>query len=185
PRSPGVDPRLEPFRRAMRGEAAIVVSVDREDEILACVAAFEAVGIKPVLYGADDAWKIADQLAGRVAGVLLTQQVLAIAGENGLNGLRNRYAELASAGVPIAFHSAAEEGAAELPLMAAYAISRGLSPEAALRALTSDVAKMMGLATRVGRLARGLDGDVLLLDGPPLEPATRVLRAFVNGTEVR
>ena len=54
-----------------------------------------------------------------------------------------------------------------------------------LRALTADVARMMGVASRVGRLAAGLDGDVLLLDGPPLEPQTRVVRTFVNGEEVR
>ncbi|MBM3991281.1 MAG: amidohydrolase family protein [Planctomycetes bacterium] len=185
PRSPGIDPRLDPFRRAMRGEAAILVHVEREDEILACVAAFEAAGIQPVLVGAEDAWKIADRLRGRVAGVLLSHQVLATEEGKGLNSLRNRYVELASAGVKIAFHSAAEEGAAELPVIAAYAVSRGLSPDVALRALTVDVAAMMGVASRVGRLAAGLDGDVLLLDGPPLEPQTRVLRTFVNGEEVR
>lgn len=185
PRSPGIDPRLDPFRRAMRGEAAILVNVEREDEILACVAAFEAAGIRPVLVGAEDAWKIADKLRGRVAGVLLSHQVLATEEGKGLNSLRNRYVELASAGVKLGFHSAAEEGAAELPVIAAYAVSRGLSPDVALRALTADVASMMGVASRVGRLAAGLDGDVLLLDGPPLEPQTRVLRTFVNGEEVR
>jgi imidazolonepropionase-like amidohydrolase len=185
PRSPSIDPRLDPFRRAMRGEAAILVNVEREDEILACVAAFEAAGIRPVLVGAEDAWKIADKLRGRVAGVLLSHQVLATEEGKGLNSLRNRYVELASAGVKIGFHSAAEEGAAELPVIAAYAVSRGLSPDVALRALTADVASMMGVASRVGRLAAGLDGDVLLLDGPPLEPQTRVLRTFVNGEEVR
>lgn len=185
PRSPGIDPHLDPFRRAMRGEAAILVNVEREDEILACVAAFEAVGIQPVLVGAEDAWKIADRLRGRVAGVLLSHSVLATEEGQGLNGLRNRYIELASAGVKLGFHSAAEEGAAELPVIAAYAVSRGLSPDVALRALTADVAAMMGVASRVGRLAAGLDGDVLLLDGPPLEPQTRVLRTFVNGEEVR
>jgi len=148
PRSPGIDPHLDPFRRAMRGEAAILVNVEREDEILACVAAFEAVGIRPVLVGAEDAWKIADRLRGRVAGVLLSHSVLATEEGQGLNGLRNRYIELASAGVKLGFHSAAEEGAAELPVIAAYAVSRGLSPDVALRALTADVAAMMGVASR-------------------------------------
>ena len=37
---------------------------------------------------------------------------------------------------------------------------------------------------RVGRLAHGLDGDVLLLDGPPLDPRTSVVGAWVNGVEV-
>jgi imidazolonepropionase-like amidohydrolase len=185
PKAPGIDARLEPFRRAMKGEGAIVVNVDREDEILACVAAFEAAGIKPVLYGAEDAWRVAKDVTGRISGVLLTQRVLDVEDGKGLNDLRNRYEELSSAGIPIAFHSAAEDGAAELPLIAAYAVSRGLGLDAALRGLTSDAARMMGIASRVGRLAVGLDGDVLLLDGPPLEPSTSVLQAIVNGEEVR
>mgnify|MGYP001413434461 CR=1 FL=1 len=185
PRSPGVDGKLEPFRRAMRGEAAIVVAVDREDEILACVAAFEEVGIKPVLQGAEDAWLVADKLRGRIAGVLLSHALLTVEEGKGLNEVRNRYSDLAAHGIALAFHSLAEEGAAELPMFASYAVSLGFSPDVALRALTSDAATMLGIQARVGRLSPGLDGDVLVLDGAPLEPSTSVLKAFVDGVEVR
>jgi hypothetical protein len=185
PKAPSVDEKLEPFRRAMKGQGAIVVGVDREDEIRACVDEFEKAGIKPVLLGADEAWRVVDKLKGRVAGVLLSQRVLAIEEGKGLDAQRNVHADLASAGIPIAFYSQAEEGAAELATIAAYAVALGLGPDVALRSLTSDTARMMGIAERVGRLDVGLDGDVLLLDGPPLEASTSVLRAFVNGEEVR
>ena len=104
--------------------------------------------------------------------------------DKGLASLRNRYVELTAAGIRVAFHSGSEEGAAELPLLASYAVANGLGPGAALRALTSDAAAMMGIADRVGRLEAGLDADVLLLDGPPLEPSTSTLRTWVNGKEV-
>jgi hypothetical protein len=185
PRSPGIDPRLEGLRQAMLGTRALIVDVDRDDEILACVEACEAAGIKPILFGAGDSGKLAAQLRGRVSGVLLSPAVLTVNGDLGFASLTNRYAQLASAGIPIGFKSEAEEGAAELPLLASYAVSQGLSPEVALRALTFDAAKMLRIDDRVGFLAAGLDGDVLLLDGPPLEPATSVLRAWVGGKEVR
>lgn len=184
PKPPALDPELEPFRRAMRGDAGIIVGVDRDDEIVACVDAFAQAGIKPILYGASDAWKVLDSLRGRVAGVLLTQRVVEIDPEQGARK-RNRYQELVNAGIPVAFHSAAEEGAADLPIMAAYAVSQGMSPEAALRALTSSAATMFGIENRVGRLAPGLDADVVLLDGSPLDPASSVLRVWVAGHEVR
>jgi cell division transport system ATP-binding protein len=38
---------------------------------------------------------------------------------------------------------------------------------------------------KVGLLQVGLDADVLLLDGAPLDPATSVLRTWVSGREVR
>ena len=185
PKSPGIDEKLEPLRRAMRGEVSVVVDVDRAREIIDCVAAFEAAGIRPILYGADDAWRVADELAGRVAGVLLSSRVLETMPREGFESERNRYVQMAAAGIPVAFHSAAEEGAAELPLFGAFVVAKGLSPTVALRALTSDAARMMSISERVGMLTVGLDGDVLLLDGPPLDPATRVLRTWVNGTEVR
>ncbi|MDP6989031.1 MAG: amidohydrolase family protein [Planctomycetota bacterium] len=184
PKSPGVNPDLEPLRRAMEGSGAVAVIVHRQDEILACVDAFEAVGIRPVLRGATDAWKVAERLRGRVAGVLLDHRVVVVDAAEGYRARRNRYAELAAAGVPVAFHSAAEEGAAELPMVAAYAVSQGMSPSGALRALTVDAAAMMDIDDRVGRLAAGLDADVLLLDGSPLELDTSIERVWVAGREI-
>jgi len=184
PRSPGIDARLEGLRQAMLGKRALLVDVERDDEILDCVAAFEAAGIRPILFGAGDAGKLAAQLRGRIGGVLLSPALLSVDPKLGLSSLTNRYAQLASAGIAIGFKSEAEEGAAELPLLASYAVSQGLSPEGAFRALTSGAADMLRIEDRVGRLAAGLDGDVLLLDGPPLEPATSVLRVWVAGKEV-
>ncbi len=185
PKKPKLDEDLEPLRAALRGEKAVVVDVDREREILDCVAAFEKAGIRPVLFGAADAWRVAEKIRGRVAGVLLSHKVLDTDAQGGLASLHNRYQRLVSAGIPVAFHSGAEEGASELWLHASYAMAQGLSPAVALRAVTSDSARMMGIDDRVGSLAAGKDGDVLLLDGPPLDPATRVLRAWVGGEEVR
>ncbi len=184
PKAPAIDPDLEPLRRAMHGEGAVIVGVDRADEIVECVEAFEQARIRPVLYGADEAWKVVDKLKGRIAGVLLSQRVTTTDPKTGAKE-RNRYAELANAGIHVAFHSAAEEGAVELPLMAAYAVSQGMSPDRALRALTSDAADMLAIDDRVGRIAPGLDADVVLLDGSPFDASTSVTRVWVNGEEVR
>lgn len=184
PKSPGINDDLEPVRAAIEGRATIVCTVDRSDEILACVAAFEEAGIRPVLSGADEAWKVTDQLVGRVKGILLDHRVIYSDSRMGLKR-RNRYAEIANAGIAVAFHSGAEEGAAELPLMATYAISQGMSPMGAVRALTSGAAEMMSIDDRVGSLRAGLDADVLLLDGDPLGVGTSVQRVWVAGREVR
>lgn len=183
PKEPKLDPRLEPLRRAIDGEAAVIVEVDREDQILDCVAAFEEAGIRPVLYGAEGVHHVADEIRGRVAGILAPSSILRGEIPFGLD-TRNRLAEIQSAGIPVAFHSEAEEGAADLPLMAAYAVYQGMSPVGALRALTADAAEMLAVDGRVGRLEAGLDGDVLLLDGSPLDIDTRVLRVWVSGEEV-
>jgi len=182
PKAPSIDPDLEILRRAMAGDAAVLVEVERPDQILACVDAFAAAGLKPVLVGADGAEALAAKLRGRIAGVLpsrvLTQNLSA-------RRSVNRYAELAASGLPIAFHSAAEEGAADLATFALRAVADGLSPATALIGLTSGAAEMLGLQSRVGALAVGLDADVLLLDGSPYNLATTIQRVWINGEEVR
>lgn len=184
PKPPGVNADLEPVRKALEGRGAIVVEVHRSDEILACVKAFEDVGIRPILFGADEAHEVAKELRGRVAGVLLDSTVVSMESDKGTER-RNRFAELQNAGIPVAFQSSSEEGAADLPVIAAYAVSEGMSPAGALRALTGDAATMFHIESRVGRLARGADGDVLLLDGSPLTIGAGVVRVWVAGREIR
>lgn len=184
PKKPRVNDDLEPIKAALEGDVVIVVNVERDDEILECVAEFRKYGVKPVLYGARDAYKVADQIKDDIRGVLLSHQVLFTEAKAGVKK-RNRYAELAGSGIRVAFHSGAEEGAMELPLMAAYAVSQGMSPTVAMRALTADAADMFGLESRVGRIEQGLDADILLMDGSPLDVSTSVQRVWVAGTEIR
>jgi hypothetical protein len=160
PKAPKRDEKLEPLRRAMEGEAALVIEVDRAADVVACVEACARVGIRPVLYGALEAHLVLDEIAGRVAGVLLSPQVVVSFGEpeRGTD-YRTPYSDLQNAGIPVAFQSEAEEGAIDLPLRAAFAVANGMSPEGALRALTADAAAMLAIDERVGRLARGRAGS--------------------------
>jgi imidazolonepropionase-like amidohydrolase len=50
-----------------------------------------------------------------------------------------------------------------------------------LRALTIHPAKAFGLDDRVGSLEVGKDADVVLYDGDPLDPRTRVMRVWIDG----
>lgn len=184
PKEPRRDPKLEPLRRAMDGSGAVVIEVERANDILACVETFAHFGIHPILYGAREAHLVVDELVGRVAGVFLYPTVVGYDAKRGTD-YPTPYADLQNAGLRVAFLSEAEEGAIDLPLRAAYAVANGMSPDGAVRALTADAADMLAIGARVGRLAAGLDGDVLLLDGPPLEPETSVVRAWVNGEEVK
>ncbi|MGK0205733.1 MAG: hypothetical protein ACI9S9_004825, partial [Planctomycetota bacterium] len=182
PKSPGLTPDLEPLRQAMMGKGCVMVTVTRSDDVLACVAAFEAHGIKPVLYGASGSLGVLSKIKGRVAGILLTG---APTGPAGGTKVFNRYAAVSDAGIPIAFQSQSEEGAVELQNVAAYAVAHGMSPQRALTALTAGAADILGISDRVGRLHAGKDADVLLLDGDPLDLSSRIQATWVAGKEIR
>ncbi len=67
---------------------------------------------------------------------------------------------------------------------AAYAVRGGLDNRKALRTLTLDAARMLGVDARIGSLEPRKDADLLILDGDPLHYATFVETAIVNGKVV-
>ena len=61
-------------------------------------------------------------------------------------------------------------------------LTRGALPsEAALKAITVAPAKLLGAGQRVGSIAPGRDGDLLLLNGEPLEFTTQVEAVMIDG----
>jgi len=67
---------------------------------------------------------------------------------------------------------------------AAYAVRGGLDNAKALRTITLDAAKTLGVDARIGSIEAGKDADILILDGDPLHYRTFVQTAIVNGKVV-
>lgn len=90
-------------------------------------------------------------------------------------------ARLEQAGVAIAFtsHGLKEQG----KLLAAVrtAIERGLSEDAALRAMTTTPAKLLGVDNRLGSLAVGNLANFVVADGPLFAEKTKLLETWVSG----
>ena len=81
-------------------------------------------------------------------------------------------AKLVAAGMPVALQSGYEAYVPKTRVVlfeAAVAAANGLSFEQALKTITIDAAKILGIADRVGSLEVGKDGDVALYDGDPFE----------------
>ena len=70
----------------------------------------------------------------------------------------------------------------QLPLQAAMAVRLGLPHEWALRALTINAARFVGIDHRVGSLEVGKDADLGVWSGDPLDPRSHVEMLVVNGT---
>ncbi len=181
PEKPATDLSLEPFRDVLRkkglvfARAASVAEVEgalkvlREEEDLPCV----------IVQG-DESWRAAASLRKHKVGVLLGPRVVFTVDGKGVNVAR----ELAREGIPFGFASDATSGARDLPLLAAWAVRHGLGPSAAVKALTLDAARLLGVDDRVGSLEPGKDADLLLLDGDPFRASTRVRAVYVGGRAV-
>jgi imidazolonepropionase-like amidohydrolase len=66
-------------------------------------------------------------------------------------------------------------------MQAGYAMQGGLPFDAALAAVTTVPARLLGVADRVGTLEVGKDADLVLWSGMPFEPSSRVIAVIVDG----
>ena len=71
-----------------------------------------------------------------------------------------------------------------LPMCAGLAVKAGMDPFDALKAITINPAKHLGIEDRVGSLEKGKDGDVVIADGDPMLSNTKVEAVFLNGKKV-
>lgn len=71
-----------------------------------------------------------------------------------------------------------------LALCAGLAKKAGMSSEAALKAITLNPAKHLGIADRVGSLEAGKDADMVITDGCPFSVETQVKAVYIDGVKV-
>ncbi len=180
PAEPKKDWRNEGLRALYEGRAVALVAAERADEIRLAVELFAEYGLPLHLLGAGEAGEVAGLLREKGVGVVVASDLIQ----------RDEAVEFVPAarflehGLPVAFRSDSATGARFLPEALSLAARYGLGPEEALHGLTAGAADLLGLQDRVGRLRPGLDGDLVVHSGPPLDLRSRVVTVFVNGREV-
>ncbi|MEG2972132.1 MAG: amidohydrolase [Clostridium sp.] len=68
-----------------------------------------------------------------------------------------------------------------LSVCAALCVKEGVSNEDALKMITINPAKILGIDKRVGSIEIGKDGDIVIFDGDPLDARTNVKYTIVDG----
>ena len=61
------------------------------------------------------------------------------------------------------------------------AVKAGMDPFEALKAITINPARQIGIADRVGSLEAGKDADIVVTDGDPMLNNTVVRKVWING----
>jgi imidazolonepropionase-like amidohydrolase len=174
--------RWEILVEVLDGKLPARCHAHRADDILTALRISQEFGFRLTIEHCTEGHRVADELA--TAGVMCTLGPL-LTGRS-KQELKDRSLEAAAAleraGVVFGFttdHPVIP--AYSLPLCAAYAVGAGMSREGALRALTLDAARVIGVEDQIGSLEAGKDADCFLADGDLLDPRTRVLTTIVNG----
>lgn len=183
-----LDARWEALQPVLAGKLPVVIHADELIAIQAAVAFADQEKVKVILHGGYDAPRCASLLKKHEIPVVVAgiYRVPRRRGDD-YDAPYALPARLHEAGIKFCISSAGRFGASNvrnLPYHAATAAAYGLPPEEALRSITLSPAEILGVSDRVGSLAAGKDATLIVTTGDPLETATQVTAAYIQGRSV-
>ncbi|HEX8384882.1 MAG TPA: amidohydrolase family protein [Rubricoccaceae bacterium] len=186
---PAYQPEMAALLPVVRGERVLLVEANAAADITEALEWLEGKGVRAVLTGVAEGWRVADRIAASGYPVLVGP-VLALPTRRS-----DRYTRtfenaglLAEAGVAVAIRSDESENARNLPFhagfAAAYGADVGFDRAAALAAVTINPARIFGVDGRLGSIEAGKEATLFVADGDPFEASTHVTALFIRGDRV-
>ncbi len=197
---PKKNPVMDPLVSLLNKEIPARIEADLPDDILTAIRIAKEFDINIIIDSGLGSHKVRTSLNENNVPVVLGPVSHPYISEFSIDNTPEMYtlrnentaAELYKAGVKVAFGSfgygAGFSGSRFqgrwMLLEAALAAGFGLPDEEALKAVTINAAEILGVEDRLGSLEPGKDGDIVILNGPPLDLKTWVEMVLINGKVV-
>jgi len=180
------DPRFEALGDVLSGKLPVIVHLNDAKAMVECIRWANKRGLRLILRGGREAWKIADYLAKSKVPLILGPVMSSPRGpfEPWDSVYRNPLL-LAKAGVRFCIQSDDASNARILPFEAGMAVAHGLAPDKALAAITLAPAQILGIEKRFGSIEKGKAADLIISAGHPLEPSSHLVGMFIDGRPVK
>lgn len=183
---PKRDLQLEALGRVLSGEVPLLVTAQRSLDIQTALRIRDEFAIPMVLDGAAEAPETLERIRDAGVPVIVHPTMMRARGETE-NLSFETAAKLVAAGIPTAIQGGYETYVPKSRLVlfeAAVAAAHGLGFDSALRSITLDAARILGVEDRVGSIEVGKDGDLALYDGDPFEYTTHCVGVVIEGEVV-
>ncbi len=179
---PRRDLELEALGEILEGKRLIHCHSYRQDEILAFLRTMESFGIRVgTLQHILEGYKVADEIARHGAGASSFADWWAYKYEV-IDAIPYAGSLMRDRGVLVSFNSDSSDHARRLNLEAAKAVHYGgTPPEEALKFVTLNPAKQLGIDRWVGSLEPGKDADFAIWSGSPLDASSLCLQTWIDG----
>jgi imidazolonepropionase-like amidohydrolase len=180
------NPRFESMKPLFSGKQTLYIHANEAKAIRAAVEFAVVNQLKMVLVGGDDAWQETTLLKNNKIPVMLSRtQRLPAREDEDVDQPFKSAKTLYDAGIPFTF---SDEGAwrqRNLSFEAGQAVGFGLPYEAAVAAITLNVAKILQIDTNYGSLEIGKSATLFISEGDALDMRTnQVTAAFIDGREI-
>ena len=172
---------LEALQPVLAGTMPLVVSVDRASDISAVLRIAHDYGLRLVITGGAEAWRVAGELARAHVPVVLDPLTDAPTDFSHLGARFDNAALLDRAGVTVILSTFDAHNVRNLAFDAGNAVRFGLPWDAALRAVTLEPARAFGIDDRYGSLEAGKVADVVVWSGDPFELSSAPEAVIIRG----
>lgn len=191
PVPPKRDLKLETLAGVLKGDIRVQMHCYRSDQMATMIDVADEFGFKiAAFHHAVEAYKIADLLAERGVCAAMWADWWGFKME-AYDGIQENIAIVDASDKSCAMlHSDSEDGIQRLNQEAAKAMARGVKagfkipPERAIRWLTSNPAKALGLDDRIGTLEAAKNADVVIWSGDPFSVYALADQVFIDGAMV-
>ena len=181
----GTGAKHEALAAALDGKLKVIFAANRADDIRTALRIAEEFKLKPILALGTESWMLADELAKANVPVIVHPTMQRVGGSMETNNtLLATAAILQKAGVTVLMGSSFEGYVPKnrnLRGEAAMAAVNGLGHANAMKMITLDAAKLLGIDKTHGSIEVGKVADLVLYDGDPFEHATHVTHTIMAG----
>ncbi|HLG36037.1 MAG TPA: amidohydrolase family protein [Bacteroidia bacterium] len=178
--------RFEAMKDLFSGNKKLFVHCNYVKEIIAAVNFCRAFGIKMVLVGGMDSWRVVDLLKeNNVSIVIVRTHAMPPREDEDIDLPYKLPYLLTKAGITVCITDGGSWAQRNVPFQAGTASAYGLSKEEALMCITLNPAKVLGIDSTTGTIETGKDATLFISSGDALDMKTNNVEfAFIRGKEI-